>query len=362
MKAMLLTAGVGRRMFPLALTQPKPSIPVLGRPLVVQILHWLGLKGVDEAVLNLHHLPEGIKRILGDGVNPGLPVVHYSHEERILGTAGGIRQAAPSLRGDGPIVVSNSDFLSNIDIAYVLDVHRASDCLATLVLVPWRSGYSVVLRDAEGRVLSLGGEPRVDPARAVGGQWLFTGCHVIDEELIDRIPAERPSCIVRDVYRPLAAEGRLGSCLHEGFWWEFGSPELYLDGCLRLLAEPADSLPLISSEHDPIRPLGDAVAAVGPGAAFDDDVQFAGRVALGFSSYVSEGTRVKDSVVMPEAWIGPRCRLERSVIGQGLELPAGSEAESQLVCVDPDPSLELPSSTRREAGLLYHSLAPTGAA
>ena len=56
MRAMLLSAGVGERMFPLALMQPKPAIPVLGRPLVVQILHWLGLKGVDRAVLNLHHL------------------------------------------------------------------------------------------------------------------------------------------------------------------------------------------------------------------------------------------------------------------------------------------------------------------
>jgi NDP-sugar pyrophosphorylase family protein len=354
MKAMLLTAGVGTRMFPLALTQPKPSIPVLGRPLVVQILHWLGLKGVDEAVLNLHHLPDGIKRILGDGVNPGLPVVHYSHEEQILGTAGGIRNVASSLKGDGPIVVCNADFLSDIDLEATLELHRASGFLATLVLVPRRPGYSVVLRDAGGRVLSLGGEPQVDAAPA-DGEWLFTGCQIIEEELIDRIPSEGPRCMVRDVYRPLAGEGRVGSVVHDGFWWEFGSPELYLDGCLRLLAQPADCLKTISSEHDPLRQLGDAVAAVGPGAGFDMGAQFVGRVALGYSSYVSEDTYVENSVVMPEAWIGPGCRVERSVIGQGVELPAGFHAVDQLICLDPGPSLELPPSTRRRDGLLLYS-------
>ena len=357
MKAMLLTAGVGKRMFPLALTQPKPAIPVLGRPLVVQILHWLGMKGVDEAVLNLHHLPDGIKRILGDGVNSGLPVVHYSLEETILGTAGGIRNAAAALVGDGPIVVSNADFLSDIDLESVLRTHRDSGHLATLVLIPARPGYSVVLREAGGRVLSLAGEPRAD-TRLAEGEWLFTGCHVIDEELLGRIPADGPRCMVRDVYQPLAAEGRLGSYVHEGFWWEFGSPELYLDGCLRLLAESPDRLKAISSEHDPLRRLGAAVAAVGPGAGFGDDVQFSGSVALGYSSFVSEGTRIENSVVMPEAWIGPRCHLKRSVIGQDVELPTGFEGSNLLVCVDPDPALELPSSTRRQDGLLIHSFAP----
>lgn len=360
MKAMLLTAGVGRRMYPLTLSQPKPTIPVLGRPLVQQTLHWLRSKGVDEAVLNLFHLPDAIRRILGDGPNPGLPAVRFSHEEELLGTAGGIRQAHALLRGDGPVVVCNSDFLSDIDLEAVLDAHLASDCLATLVLAPWQSGYSVVRRNPDGRVLSLAGEPQADLSGA-DGKWLFTGCQIIDEEVIDRIPGDGPRCLVRDVYRPLAAEGRLGSHVHEGFWWEFGSPELYLEGCLRLLAQPADRLKRISPEYDPIRRLGDADAAVGPGADWDDGVSFAGRVALGYSSYLSEDARIEDSVVMPEAWIGPRCRLRRAVIAQGVELPAGFVCEDELICADPDPSLKLPPTTRRHNGLLVYSFAPVDA-
>jgi NDP-sugar pyrophosphorylase family protein len=361
MKAMLLTAGLGERMFPLTLAQPKPAIPVLGRPIVVQLLHWLRQRGVDEAVLNLHYFPQAIRAIVGEGDCPGLPAVRYSCErEAILGTAGGLRHAAELLRGDGPIVVCNSDFLSDIDLQAALETHRSSGCLATLVLAPPRPGYSVVRCDAAGRVISIGGTPDVEPSR-VAGEHLFTGCHIIEEELLERIPAGRPSDIVRDVYRRLSADGRLGSVVHDGFWWEFGSPELYLDGCLRLLDCAPEERARISNEHDAIRALGGATVAVGPGAEIQDGVRFRGRAALGYSSFVSEGVSIEDSVVMPEAWIGPDCVLRRSIVAQGVELPAGTRCEDRVVCADLDPELTLPPGTRREAGMLYHALAATAA-
>lgn len=356
MKAMLLAAGVGRRMFPLTLLQPKPAISVLGRPLVVQILHWLGLKGVEQAVINLHHLPEGITGILGDGKCPGLPEVQYSHEEEILGTAGGIRHAEEMLRGHGPIVVCNSDFLSDIDLAAALEAHLRSGLAATLVLAPSRPGYTVVRRASNGLVLSLG-EPSGGDHSATDEKYLFTGCHIIDEELIERIPVEPPSDIVRHVYRPMVAERQLGSFVHDGFWWEFGSPELYLDGCLRLLGLSADRLNLISTDHDTIRQLDQARVAIGPGADLHKTAELHGLAALGFSSYVSAGARIEDSVIMPEAWIGPNCELKHSVIGQGVELPAGFRCRNVLVCQDPDPTRELPPSTRRESGMLLYSFA-----
>jgi NDP-sugar pyrophosphorylase family protein len=360
MKAMLLTAGVGQRMLPLTLYHPKPIIPVLGRPIVVQTLHWLRLTGVDEATLNLHHLPQDIRRVLGDGEVPGLPTLHYSHEEQLLGTAGGIRKAAPLLRGDGPIIVCNSDFLSDIDLDAVLDAHQSSDNLATLVFAPWRPGYTVVERDATGRVLSLGGDTRDDHGEA-DGEWLFTGCQIIEEELIDRIPAEGPSCIVRDVYRPLLKEGRVGSVTHEGFWWEFGTPELYLEGCMRVLALPPERLAAVSTDHDPIRSVGTADVAVGPAASLHPDARIVGHAALGTASHVAEEVLIENSVIGPGAWIGPGCWLRRAVICESVELPAGFIAEDELICVDHDPTLELPPSTRRESGMLRYGFGPADA-
>lgn len=353
---MVLAAGVGERMLPLTLTQPKPAIPVLGRPLAVQILIWLGRHGVDEAVLNLHHLPEVIRRRVGPGGCHGLPPIHYIYEGEILGTAGGLRNAAGLLRGGSPIVVCNSDFLSDIDLAAVLETHRSAGLPVTLVLATARPGYSEVSTDAAGRVLSLAGKPIADPAR-VTGRWLFTGCQVIDEEVLERIPAGRPSDLLHEVWRPLAAQGRLGSHAHDGFWWEFGSPELYLEGSLRLLDSTSERRRRICAEQDPVRPLGGGHAAVGPGAEVDPSARVRGTAALGYATHVSADAVIEDSVVMPEAWIGPSCRLKRSVIAEGVELPAGFAVERALVCLDPDPpALELPPATRRMRDLLVYDL------
>ena len=84
MRAMLLAAGLGERMLPLSRIVPKPLIPVLGRPLAPQILSRLSTEGIDEAVINLHHLPQLLRDEFGDGASLGLRALHYSLEEGLL--------------------------------------------------------------------------------------------------------------------------------------------------------------------------------------------------------------------------------------------------------------------------------------
>jgi len=355
MKAMVLTAGVGRRMSPLTLERPKPCLPVLGRPLVVQVLHRLSGYGIRDVVLNLHHMPDAIVELLGDGSHPQLPTVAYSREPVIQGTAGGIRDAAPMLGGDGPIIVCNADSLGDIDLNAALKTHLASGCLATLVLAPSRPAYTPVVAGADGRIVSIGGEPPIETEHdtTVG---LYTGTQIIERELIDHIPKNGPSNIVSDVWRPLMAKGMLGSHAHRGFWWEFGSPRLYLEGCLRLLEVSSERRREIVPVHDPVRPLASAVASIGAGARWEPTAKILGRTSLGFLSFVSENAEVEDSVVMSEAWIGADCRLRRSVVARAVELPSGFEVEDAVVYDDPGPAVELPPRTRRQSGLLVHPL------
>jgi NDP-sugar pyrophosphorylase family protein len=102
MKAMLLAAGLGERMLPVTRVLPKPLIPVLGRPLAPQILSRLATEGIDDAVINLHHLPKRLRDVLGDGASLGLRTLHYSLEEdTLLGTGGGLKHAAARLEGGG---------------------------------------------------------------------------------------------------------------------------------------------------------------------------------------------------------------------------------------------------------------------
>ncbi len=353
MKGMVLAAGLGERMLPLTLTVPKPALPVLGRPMILEILRQLVRNGATSVAVNLHHLPERLGQVLLEARNLGVEHLHLSSEEKILGTAGGLRHAARFLRGSGTILVRNADFLADVDIMRAAMAHRASGCLATLVLGPARPGYTVVEVDRAGRVLSLGGAP-ADPSR-VAGRRFFTGLHFIEEEVLDLIPARGASDIVRDVYRGLASEGRLGSFDHSGRWFDFGSPKDYLDGSLDLLELSSDTRAAML-ETDPVRSIGQAIVALGPGADFHHGVEVHGRAAIGFAARVGEGSRVEDSLILDEAWVGPGCRLRRVIVGPGTELPAGFELEDAVVCGDVEPRVELPARTERRDGLLVRPL------
>ena len=91
MKAMILAAGFGKRLLPITEEMPKPLIPILGTPLISYNVELLRQQGVDEIVVNLHHLPDQIEDALGDGQGFGVSI-RYSREESILGTGGGLKE------------------------------------------------------------------------------------------------------------------------------------------------------------------------------------------------------------------------------------------------------------------------------
>ncbi len=346
---MVLAAGYGERMLPVTRVLPKPLIPVLGRPLAPQVLSQLAIDGIGEVVINLHHLPQLLKNAFGPPESLGLDALHFSLEEdRILGTAGGLRHAEELLRGAGPILVRNSDFLADISLDRVVEAHVQSGCEATLVLAPHRAGYTPVTIDDRGRVTSFGG--------AAGSGHLFTGYHVIEESVLDLIPTGRPSDIVRDVYVSLAAAGKLNSYTHEGFWWEFGDPRSYLAGSLRLIGLSSEARATLG-DFDVVRATSDAVVAVGAGVDLTaPGIKLTGALAIGMGVMVGENAHLEDTVVMPEAWVGPGSRLSQCIVGPGTEIPHGFESQRAMIVTDPDPAAELPSGMERAAGLIVRKI------
>ena len=211
LKAMVLAAGLGMRMRPLTLLAAKPALPVLNRPLLHWTLETLARAGVRQVVVNTHHLPGSVRRAAGDGRAFGLEVT-YAHERRILGTGGGPR-AVRGFFGDEPFLLVNGDVLFDFDLAAVVARHRASGARATLVLkdIPDVEAYGGVVTRRDGSIVSIAGLPRP----AAGREALFTGVHVLDPALLDRLPPG-PSDSVRHLYAPLLAEGALCSACASG--------------------------------------------------------------------------------------------------------------------------------------------------
>src|SRR5467141_1380185 len=134
MRAMILSAGYGTRLWPLTEDRTKPGIPILGKPLVGYVAEYLARYGCDEVVVNLHHRPESVRHALGDGNKFGVKL-HYVEEPEILGTSGALDNARALLEGK-TFAVINGKIITDIDLNLALDTHRRTKAIATLVLLP----------------------------------------------------------------------------------------------------------------------------------------------------------------------------------------------------------------------------------
>jgi NDP-sugar pyrophosphorylase family protein len=309
MKAMVLAAGLGLRMRPLTLLRAKPMLPVLNRPLLEWTMTRLARAGVKDVVVNLHHLPETVTAVLGNGRRFGLRI-RYSRETTILGTGGGPR-AVRGWFGDEPLLLVNGDVLFDLDLRRLMAVHRASGARATLALranpVPY--AYSPVVSDRKGRILSIAGRP----AAARGAVSMFASVHVMDPALLDRLP-EGASDSVLDLYVPLLAEGaHLQGVPSRGAWYDFGRPSLYRDAQLRLLP---------GRGRDRVRV--DRKARVGATARLR-------RSVVGAGARVAGGARVERSVLWDGAVVEAGARVSGSIVVTGGIVRSGERAEGVIV-------------------------------
>jgi NDP-sugar pyrophosphorylase family protein len=230
-RAMILAAGLGTRMRPLSTLRPKPVLPVRGLPLVAWPLGWLARQGVTEAILNLHHLPDTIRAAARAWAPPGL-AVRFSEEPELLGTGGGLRRAAAFLRESDPSVVIAGDAIFDLDLAPIVERHRARGHAATLVLRddPRTARFgSVGIDDQErvrrmGRRFDLGGEVRAG---------LNVSVYLFSAGLLDTLPEREVFNHLFDWLAPRLAAGaddvrgvRLGpgDCV----WEPVGTPAEYL--------------------------------------------------------------------------------------------------------------------------------------
>ncbi len=241
MKAMLLAAGFGTRLFPLTLDRPKPALPVLGRPLIAYGVDYLTRFGCCDLVVNLHYRGEAIVAALGDGTAFGCRIA-YSHEsDEILGTGGALDHAKPLLNPTETFVVMNGKLITTIDLQAALATHRRRQALATLILKPnlRRERFSVVEVDDAGAI--RGFAPPPDATAPDLPPLFFTGIQILEPEIFDYIPRARFSHTTTDVYPRAIADGQRVVAHVAGpneDWYEFSTLERYLDLSCHLAGNP----------------------------------------------------------------------------------------------------------------------------
>lgn len=197
--ALVLTAGLATRLRPLSLVRAKAALPVAGQPLVARIIRWLRANGVTDVVLNLHHLPETLTRIIGDGQDFGVRA-RYSWETPVLGSAGGPKRAAPIL-GAPRFLVINGDTLTTLDLAPVIEQHARSGALVTMAGVPNTEPhkYSGLLAGPDGVLAGVAPRGSDQPS------YHYYGVQVLEAAALDSVPPDVPYESLATLYPALNA-------------------------------------------------------------------------------------------------------------------------------------------------------------
>jgi mannose-1-phosphate guanylyltransferase len=314
MKAMILAAGLGTRLRPITYAIPKPMVPVLNRPLMEHTVRLLTRQDFDAAIANLHWFPETIEGHFGDGSEFGLDLA-YSREERLLGTAGGVRNAAGFL-GDSFLVVAG-DALTDIDLAAMREFHESHDGLVTMATkrVAETDQFGVVIAAEDGRIQGFQEKP--DPAEALSD--LANTCiYMFRAEVFDHFPAPGTSKDAgpddppefadwaKDVF-PALLEADVPFYSHEidAYWNDIGNLDELRQGNLDALRGAVRVEPGAPEVAEGVRsdsPLDgvevSAPALVGDRVAFGDGVRIEGPAIVGDGCRIGDCAIVRDSILL----------------------------------------------------------------
>jgi MurNAc alpha-1-phosphate uridylyltransferase len=220
--AMIMAAGLGKRMRPLTATRPKPLIEVGGKALLDHVLEKLRVAGVRKIVVNVHYLAEALEAHLMSRAH-GLEVIISDERGQLMETGGGLVKAAPLIDCD-PFLALNSDNLWIDGPADTLKLLASqwddSRMDALLLLVPLaralnHKGMGDFHMDRSGRLRRR--------ERSHVAPFVFTGIQIVSKRLLRDAPDGPFSTNL--LWDRAMEEGRCFGAVHQGLWFDVGTPQ-----------------------------------------------------------------------------------------------------------------------------------------
>ncbi len=329
MRAMILAAGYGTRLFPLTADRAKPALPFLNRPLVGYVAEYLARFGVRDVLVNLHHQGDSVRHALGDGSRFGVNT-HFIEEPEILGTSGALDNAR-ELLDTNTFIAINGKIITDIDLSLALETHRRTHALATLVLRrnTARERFTIVETDGE-LLVGFGGMPPLPSDNDLGinhapersaianalddAPLMFTGIQILEPRIFDYIPRRCFSHTTTDVYLPALKNGeRIITHIAEADkWYELSTLQRYLDISLELCKSDAAIQAKLQT-------------AVHRNSYNRDDV------ITGENSIIENGATVEDAILWRDCVVEANSEVRRAVLGDGVRVRASERYEDAVV-------------------------------
>jgi mannose-1-phosphate guanylyltransferase / phosphomannomutase len=326
-KAVVMAGGEGTRLRPLTSNQPKPMVPIVGKPCMEHIVELLKEHGFDDIVVTLAFMPQAIRGYFGAGESQGVSI-RYSVEESPMGTAGSVKLAEGVL--DEPFLVISGDALCDIDLGALVGFHREKEALVTIGLksVDNPLEFGIVVTDDDGRIERFLEKPSWGQ---VFTDTINTGIYVLDPEVLRHVPEGQPFDFSKELFPLLLEMGRpLYGYIADGYWQDIGN----LDQFKQANFDALDEKVALNVAGIKLRgnvwvgegvELADLESVEGP-AFIGNYFRIAPQASVGPYSILSpsvtlrEHARTTRSVVDSSTYLGRSALVEGAIVGKSCDV------------------------------------------
>jgi len=320
-KAVVMAGGEGTRLRPLTSNQPKPMVPIVGKPCMEHILELLKQHGLEDVIVTVAFMPQAIRGYFGNGDTLGLNI-EYSVEESPLGTAGSVRLASDRL--DETFVVISGDALCDVDLTDLIRFHRDKRAAVTIGLKSVENPleFGIVVTDEEGRIERFLEKPSWSQ---VFSDTINTGIYVLEPEVLRHIPTDRPYDFSKELFPLLLEMGRpLYGYVFEDYWQDIGNLDQFRQANFDALDER------VRLNVPGIRLRGNVW--LGEGVEVDDLDAIEGPAYLGnYCRVAADATVGPYSVLASSVTLLERARTERSVVDAATHIGRAARVEGAVV-------------------------------
>ncbi|UCD73221.1 MAG: glucose-1-phosphate thymidylyltransferase [Candidatus Bathyarchaeota archaeon] len=341
MKAIILAAGRGTRMFPLTYTRPKHMLPVAGKPMLEHIVDFLRSADVVDLSIVVRHMKEHIQDYFSDGSRFNVKIQYIEQTPGNLGLAHAVKCASSVVKDEDDFIVILGDVLIELDFRQMLEQHKSKKARATIALATVEDPrpFGVVTLNEDLEIRQLVEKPRVPASNQV-----ITGLYIFNHDILEIIDNLKPSWrgefeLTDAMQKMVEKEGSVYGFPATNWWKDTGRPTDLLDANKKFLSElpsffmlgevqkgaelrgtiQIDRNTVVQEDAEIVGPvvigkdcqIGPG-CKIGPYVEIGDKVQLVENVLLKNSivmnnSIISNETTIYDSIIGEDCQIGPNC-------------------------------------------------------
>ncbi len=300
MQALILVGGFATRLRPLTDKRPKALLPILNKPMIVHLIDKVSSL-VDEVILAVNYGKEHLDRYFQEH-DVGVPV-RLNPESEPLGTGGAIKNAKNLI--NDTFFVFNGDVITSLDLQWFLKFHRSKKGIGALSLwhVDDPSRFGIIAINDQNQITRFLEKPK--PSE-IFSHLINAGTYCLEPEILDLIPSGRKVSIEREIF-PNILDKNLYGVEFSGYWFDAGTPEIYLEAHKQML--------------DYYLKRGELKDLIGAGSIIASSAEIADTVLMGENCRISDNVEVGPYVFLGDnVEIGPCCKISHAVIHDGTRL------------------------------------------